>query len=224
MRQNSEIVNRQNLLTELQATHSANILSGLWIIKAFTLEEFHGGIDPDGQNENPIFQSAAMLWAEIYNGPANVEDLNDEFDSTLSRYTKLLTAFSAYLSDQKLTEEQTEVTRIQLALAAESAEGALVALRDSLLNTQPENVTATLAALGSAANVLKDDELIQAVADVRALETNDPAFMEKFCDLLVVAEEAISYLEMLAQIISAELTRHQSSLKAPVGAEGRVCQ
>jgi hypothetical protein len=129
MRQNSEVVTRQNLLTELQSTHPANLLSGTWIIQAFTLSEFHGGIDPDGQKENPIFASAAMLWAEIYGGhTANVEDLNDEFDSTLSRYTKLLTAFSAYLSEQGLTEAQKEVTRIQsgllLPLATAPAKGA----------------------------------------------------------------------------------------------------
>jgi hypothetical protein len=116
MRQNTAVVTRQNLLTELQATHPANILAGLWIVKAFTESELHGGTDPGEGQGHPLFESAAMLWAEAYAGPSEVESLNADFDSVLTRYTKVLTDFSAYLSEQNLTEAQTEVNRIQAGL------------------------------------------------------------------------------------------------------------
>lgn len=117
MRQNSAVVTRQNLVTELQATHPANILAGLWIVKAFTEAEFHGGTDPGEGQGHPLYETAAMLWAELYSGSGHdVESLNEEFDSTLTRYTKVLTDFAAYLSEQNLTEAQTEVTRIQAGL------------------------------------------------------------------------------------------------------------
>jgi hypothetical protein len=58
-----------------------------------------------------------MLWAEVYSGSGpNVESLNADFDSVLTRYTKVLTAFASYLSEQGLNEAQTEVTRIQAGL------------------------------------------------------------------------------------------------------------
>ncbi|MBZ5494452.1 MAG: hypothetical protein LAO76_26305 [Acidobacteriia bacterium] len=117
MRQNSAVVTRQNLVTSLQATHPSNILAGLWLVKAFTESEFHGGTDPGEGQGHPLYETAAMLWAELYSGSGHdVESLNADFDSVLTRYTKVLTDFSAYLSTQRLIEAQTEVTRIQAGL------------------------------------------------------------------------------------------------------------
>lgn len=109
MRKNEKIT-RQTLLTQLQAIHPADILGGIWTIRDFALNEFHAGADPNGKNEHTIFKEAAEQWAY---GSSRGAD----FDSVLKDYTQLLTIFAAYLSGQGMIEAQSEITRIQLALA-----------------------------------------------------------------------------------------------------------
>jgi hypothetical protein len=114
MRQN-ETTTRKNLPTQLSTLHPSNIMGGVAIIRDFSINQFHGGTDPNGKAEHPIFTLAAEI-AAYYSEPAP-----EAFPQLLKDYSELLTAFAAYLSTEGLSEASAQITRIQSALALEGA-------------------------------------------------------------------------------------------------------
>jgi hypothetical protein len=162
MRQDQDVT-RENLLAILKTLHTSDILGGIWAIRDYALNTFHGGKDPKGENENPIFKEAAEQFAYY-------EHSASEFDNMLADYTKLLEMFSAYLSTEGMIAEQAEITRIQSALAVQSARPepahapsipstmrqdsskpdintSLITLRDSLKTVHPADIKSGVKAL-----------------------------------------------------------------------------
>ena len=114
MRQ-KESITRNNLLAHLQAIHPADVLGGIFTIRDFALNEFHGGIDPRGKNEQPIFKEAAEQWACYSQTPA------ESFPELLNDYARLLANFAAWLTENGLTAAHAQITRIQSGLALQGA-------------------------------------------------------------------------------------------------------
>jgi len=162
MRQDQDVT-RKNLLAILKTLHTSDILGGIWAIRDYALNTFHDGKDPKGENENPIFKEAAEQFAYY-------EHSASEFDNMLADYTKLLEMFSAYLSTEGMIAEQAEITRIQSALAVQSARPepahapsipstmrqdsskpdintSLITLRDSLKTVHPADIKSGVKAL-----------------------------------------------------------------------------
>jgi hypothetical protein len=121
MRQN-EKTTRQNLVTNLKTIHPANIVGGLWLIRDFALNEFHGGTDPEEKNEHPIFRGAAAQW-DLCSSNASALGEARRFHLILRDYTQLLATLAAYLSEHAMTAAQAEITRIQSALSEGSPIG-----------------------------------------------------------------------------------------------------